>query len=64
MEAVIFMFCLTLHNIEEALWLTDWQRKNMPSNKRTMEKEHFFLRYWVLLFLDTQRQGYIYFILK
>ncbi len=41
MEAVIFMFCLTLHNIEEALWLTDWQRKTMPNSRRMPNKNHF-----------------------
>ncbi|MCL2544608.1 MAG: HXXEE domain-containing protein [Clostridia bacterium] len=41
MEAIIFMFCLTLHNIEEALWLTDWQKQNMPNSRRTLQKEHF-----------------------
>jgi len=41
MEAVIFMFCLTLHNIEEALWLTDWRKENMPNIRRAPEKAHF-----------------------
>ena len=41
MEAVIFMFCITLHNIEEALWLADWLRKNMPSKRKTPSKEQF-----------------------
>ena len=41
MEAIVFMLCLTLHNIEEALWLTDWQSKTMPNNHRTPNKNHF-----------------------
>ena len=40
MEAIIFMFCLTLHNIEEALWFPDWLNKTMPNRKQT-SKEHF-----------------------
>ena len=40
MESIIFMFCLTLHNVEEALWFTDWRIKNMPS-RRTPKKQHF-----------------------
>lgn len=40
LEPIIFMFCLTLHNIEEALWLSDWMAKTMPSRKQTA-KEHF-----------------------
>ena len=40
MEAVLFMFCLTLHNIEEALWFTDWRIKTMP-NRRVPLKKHF-----------------------
>ena len=39
MEAMIFIFCLILHNMEEALWLTEWQVKNMPG--RCPQKEHF-----------------------
>jgi hypothetical protein len=41
MESVIFMFCLTLHNIEEALWLTEWRIKTIPDSRRSPEKEHF-----------------------
>jgi len=41
MEAIIFMFCITLHNIEEALWLTEWRIKNMPNSKTTPMKKHF-----------------------
>ncbi len=41
MEAIIFMFCITLHNIEEALWLTDWRKKHMPDNQKVPAKEHF-----------------------
>ena len=40
METIIFMFCLTLHNIEEALWFPDWLNKTMPNRKQT-QKEHF-----------------------
>ena len=41
MEAVVFMFCLTLHNTEEALWFTDWQTKNLPKSQTTPNKKHF-----------------------
>jgi len=41
MEAIIFMFCLTLHNLEEALWLTEWRIKTMPNSRRSPQKEHF-----------------------
>ncbi len=41
MEPIVFMFCLTLHNIEEALWLTQWQSKHMPNARRIVQKEHF-----------------------
>ena len=40
MEPIIFMFCITLHNLEEALWLPDWMAKTMPNRKPT-RKEHF-----------------------
>ena len=40
LEPIIFIFCLTLHNIEEALWLPDWINKAMPKRKQT-NKEHF-----------------------
>ena len=39
METTIFMFCLTVHNIEEALWMPDWRAKTMP--RRSPQKEHF-----------------------
>ena len=35
------MFCITLHNIEEALWLTEWQIKNMPNIRKNPKKENF-----------------------
>jgi len=41
MEAVIFLLCLTLHNIEEALWFTDWRTKNMPNKRKAYKKEYF-----------------------
>ncbi len=41
MEAVVFMLCLTLHNIEEALWWTDWQIKTFPNSRRIPKKRHF-----------------------
>jgi hypothetical protein len=41
MGAIIFMFTLTLHNIEEALWLTQWRIENMPNRKRSPHREHF-----------------------
>lgn len=41
METVIFMLCLTLHNVEEALWLTEWRIKTMPNSRRSPKKEHF-----------------------
>lgn len=41
MEPIIFMFCITLHNIEEALWLVDWQKKTMPNSRSTPNKMHF-----------------------
>lgn len=41
MEPIIFMFCLTLHNIEEALWLVKWNQINMPNSKRSLNKFHF-----------------------
>ncbi len=40
MEAIIFMFSITLHNIEEALWLTQWRIEHMP-NRKTPDKKHF-----------------------
>ena len=33
MEAIIFMFCFTLHNIEEALWGVEWKAKTMPNSR-------------------------------
>lgn len=41
MEAIVFMFCITLHNIEEALWLVDWQAKHNKFNRRICPKEQF-----------------------
>ena len=41
MEAVIFMFCLTLHNAEEAIWLTDWTKKNLPGRRNPAKNAHF-----------------------
>ncbi len=41
MEPVIFMLCLTLHTIEEALWLTEWRAKTMPNTNWFLKKEHF-----------------------
>lgn len=41
MQAIIFMLCLSLHNVEEALWLTEWQRKVMPNGRRSPQKAHF-----------------------
>lgn len=41
MEPIIFMFCLTLHNMEEALWLTEWRKINMPNSRRAPDKHHF-----------------------
>ncbi|MCL2697193.1 MAG: HXXEE domain-containing protein [Oscillospiraceae bacterium] len=41
MEAIIFLFCLTIHNIEEALWFNDWRIKNMPNKRKTYKKEYF-----------------------
>ncbi len=41
MEPVIFMLCLTLHNIEEALWFTEWRIKTMPKSHRSPQKLHF-----------------------
>ncbi len=41
MEPLIFMFCLTLHNIEEALWFTEWRIKTMPNSRRSFQKQHF-----------------------
>jgi hypothetical protein len=41
MEAVIFMLCLTLHNVEEALWLTDWRNKTIPNIRRSLNRTHF-----------------------
>ena len=41
MEPVIFMFCLTLHNIEESLWLTEWNKKNISGNRRSPDKQQF-----------------------
>ena len=35
------MFCLTLHNIEEALWMTGWLDKAMPDKRGPRRKEHF-----------------------
>ena len=35
------MFCLTLHNIEEALWLTKWRQKTMPNSRRSGNNAHF-----------------------
>ena len=39
METIIFMFCLTLHNMEEALWFTNWAENAMPKN--LSKNEHF-----------------------
>ncbi len=39
-EAIVFMFCFTLHNIEEALWLTSWRNEHIP-NRKTPDKKHF-----------------------
>lgn len=41
MEPIIFMFCLTLHNAEEALWLTQWRTNTLPDNRRSPSKQHF-----------------------
>lgn len=40
METIIFMFCLTLHNIEEALWFPDWRAKTLK-NAKPQNKNHF-----------------------
>jgi hypothetical protein len=41
MEALIFMFCLTLHNIEEALWFNEWKIKTLSNNGKSSKNEHF-----------------------
>jgi len=41
MEAVVFMFCLTLHNIEEALWGVEWRAKTMPNSRIKPNQELF-----------------------
>lgn len=41
MEPIIFMLCLTLHNTEEALWLTKWRERVMPQSRRAPENQHF-----------------------
>jgi hypothetical protein len=41
MEAILFMFCLTIHNIEEALWFTEWRIKYMQNSRNKPEKECF-----------------------
>ncbi len=42
MEPVIFMFCLTLHNTEEALWFTEWRRKTFPNRRIANERSFLF----------------------
>ncbi len=41
MDAIIFMFCITLHNIEEALWLTDWLMIYIPDKRGKPSKDGF-----------------------
>ena len=41
MEAIIFMFCFTLHNIEEALWGIEWKNQTMP-NSRIKANQNLF----------------------
>ncbi len=41
MEPVIFMFCITLHNIEEAIWLTGWRNKYKPLGRKAPPKKQF-----------------------
>ncbi len=41
MEPLIFMLCLTLHNMEEALWFTQWRIQTMPNSRRTPQQSHF-----------------------
>lgn len=40
-EPVIFMFCLTLHNVEEALWFTEWRMNTVPNSRRSPKKQNF-----------------------
>ncbi len=41
MEPIIFMFCITLHNIEEAVWMHDWRTKHKPFGRKVPAKERF-----------------------
>ncbi|WP_164709453.1 HXXEE domain-containing protein [Enterococcus mediterraneensis] len=41
MDAIVFMLCVSLHNIEEALWLMEWQQKEMPNSRRNIKKNYF-----------------------
>ncbi len=41
MESIIFMLCLTLHNAEEALYLTDWQNTVLSKHNNLSNKHHF-----------------------
>lgn len=41
MEPIVFMFCLTLHNIEEALWLTKWTAEVLPNSRRKSNQKDF-----------------------
>jgi hypothetical protein len=62
MEPVIFMFCLTLHNIEEALWLPEWNKKNMPNMRRAPNKQHFTFAVIGITILEYLASGlYLFF---
>ena len=41
MEVIIFLFCFTLHNIEEAIWAVEWKTKTMP-NSRIKPNQNLF----------------------
>jgi hypothetical protein len=57
METVIFMFFLTLHNIEEALWLPEWSKKNMPNKRRSPNRQHFIFAVIGITILEYAASG-------
>lgn len=57
MEPVIFMLCFSLHNTEEALWLTEWRKTTMPDNEKPHDAQQFIFSVLGLTILGYLASG-------
>ena len=40
--SIIILIIFTIHNLEEAIWLTNWSEKHSPQKNKTSQKEFLF----------------------